>query len=112
MIKPSDPRQLAIDLLPRSVCAVRVAAVIADPKGRIVSWGWNSSGRDGLGEHAEMAALRRANRRRLRGASIFVASVRGKPITSRPCHICHYRLVDAGLREIRYMDRDGLWRWA
>ena len=38
MILPSDPRRLAVDLLPRSRCAVQVAAVIADSFG-IFSWG-------------------------------------------------------------------------
>ena len=66
MIKPADPRQLAVDLLPRSTCLVQVAAVIADKRG-IFSWGWNSSGVTGYGEHAEAAAIRRANKRRLRG---------------------------------------------
>ena len=38
MILPADPRRLAVDLLPRSRCAVQVAAVIADGFG-IFSWG-------------------------------------------------------------------------
>ena len=56
MLKPRDPRELAIDLLPRSTCAVQVAAVLADANG-IFGWGWNSAG-SGFGEHAEAAAFR------------------------------------------------------
>lgn len=33
-----DPRELVVDLLPRSSCAVQVAAVITDRHG-IFSWG-------------------------------------------------------------------------
>src|SRR3990167_689683 len=37
MYKPSDPRELAIDLLPRSICAVQVAAVVCSAGGDIIS---------------------------------------------------------------------------
>lgn len=110
MVKPSDPRQLAVDLLPRSTCSVQVAAVLADKKG-IFAWGWNSSGPDGLGEHAEMAALRRANRRRLDGATIYVASQRkrnGKTVKSLPCVDCQERIFRYDL-EVVYRSADGLW---
>ena len=107
MVKPSDPRQLAIDLLPRSVCAIQVASAIADRKGRIVSWAWNSSGRDGFGEHAEAAAIRRANKNRLEGTTIYVAAKRGGVITARPCSNCQRALRGYGLRWMVWRDREG-----
>lgn len=97
MIKPDDPRELAIDLLPRSICAVQVAAVLADGHG-IFAWGWNSVG-NGLGEHAEAAAIRRANKKRLKGATIYIASQRKrnkKAICSKPCPSC-WGVIEATL---------------
>lgn len=110
MIKPSDPRKLAVDLLPRSICSVQVAAVIADDSG-IFSWGWNSVG-SGLGEHAEAAALRRANRSRLRYSTIYVASQRhrnSKTVLSKPCDDCMKRLIAAGLYLCYYRMANGRW---
>ena len=111
MIKPSDPRRLAIDLLSRSVCAIRVAAVIADNRAglgqSIFSWGWNNSGRDGYGEHAEMAAVRRANKRRLVGSAIYIAAKRGGIITAKPCSNCQRALRGYGLRWMVWRDREG-----
>lgn len=109
MIKPSDPRQLAIDLLPRSTCSVQVGAVLTD--GNIYAWGWNSVG-SGFGEHAEAAAIRRANRSRLRGSVMCVASRRkrnGKTVCSKPCASCQKLLVKHGIIAY-YQDADGSWK--
>lgn len=108
MIKPSDPRELAIDLLPRSICAVRVAAVVCDAGGNIISWGWNSVG-NGLGMHAEAHAIRRSNKDRLWYGTIYVASQRrGKSIMSRPCETCQ-RQIDKWKLATVY--RDGREHW-
>jgi len=110
VIKPDDPRQLAIDLLARSPCSVQVAAVITDRHG-IFSWGWNSIG-DGFGEHAEIAAIRRANKKRLDGAVIWVASRRrksGNTVISKPCEHCQALINAWGLCEV-WRDKDGEWR--
>lgn len=109
MTKPDDPRQLAIDLLNRSECAVQVAAVIADRHG-IFSWGWNSVG-TGLGEHAEAAAIRRANKKRLSGATIYVAGRRKKsrnPVLSKPCEHCE-AIIRAWGVVFSYRDNEGEW---
>ena len=111
MIKPSDPRELAIDLLPRSICSVQVAAVIADSHG-IFAWGWNSAG-TGLGEHAEAAAIRRASKRRLKGATIYIASQRrriSKPICSKPCPECWGRVESAHARKVVWREANGVWQ--
>ena len=112
MQKPRDPRELAIDLLPRSTCQVQVAAVIADKHG-IFSWGVNHVGFDGLGMHAEHEAIRRSNRKRLVGASIFVSGRRrrnGKVVVAKPCEDCHNRIVAAGISRVYYQVGEGLWR--
>ena len=109
MFKPRDPKELVIDLIPRSVCSVQVAAVIVDPYG-IHSWGWNSVG-TGFGEHAEAAAIRRANKKRLKGSTIYVASVRNrnnKAINSKPCPDCSRLILKWGLTVI-YRDADNHW---
>ena len=111
MFKPNDTSQLVIDLIPRSICAVQVAAAICDRHG-IVSWGWNSVG-DGFGEHAEMAAIRRANRRRLPGSTIYVASTRlrnGKSVTARPCNECAALLSANGIYRVVWRDPSDSWR--
>jgi deoxycytidylate deaminase len=110
MIKPNDPRQLAIDLLPRSTCNVQVAATISDGRG-IFAWGWNNPGK-GFGECAEAAAIRRANKERLLGSVIFVAGRRnrnGKIVGSKPCDSCKKKIVKNGLIAM-YRDSDGEWR--
>lgn len=111
MIKPSDPRELAIDLLPRSICTVQVAAVIADKRG-IFAWGWNSAG-NGFGEHAEAAAIRRGSRDRMVGATIYVASRRqrtGRAVMSLPCDKCLSRILKAEFSSVWYRDHAGVWR--
>jgi deoxycytidylate deaminase len=111
VIKPNDPRQLAIDLLPRSQCNVQVAAVLADDYG-IFAWGWNSPG-NGFGEHAEAAAIRRANKKRLTTSSIYVASQRkshGKSVISKPCEACMKKIRNRNIYLIWYRDADGRWK--
>lgn len=109
MIKPSDSRQLAIDLMERSVCAVQVAAVLVDAYG-IFAWGWNSVG-CGFGEHAEAAAIRRANKNRLKGSTIVVSSQRRrnkKAVMSKPCEDCQ-ALLDKWVIRTIYRDSVGGW---
>lgn len=104
-----DPKDLAVALLLRSACHVRVSAVIADPFG-IHAWSWNSSGRDGLGEHAEAAAVRRSNRKRLPRSTIYIAADRrrnGKCVTAKPCEACQ-RVVDV-FAHVVYRGKDGIW---
>lgn len=111
MLKPRDPRDLVIDLIPRSICAVQVAAVIADNHG-IHSWGWNSVG-SGFGEHAEAAAIRRSNRDRLEGSILYVASRRkhnGKYIFSMPCDRCCSLIAKYGFKDIIYMVNRYEWK--
>jgi deoxycytidylate deaminase len=101
---------LARDLTARSVCNVRVAAVITDGHG-VIGWSWNHAGRDGYGECAEIGALRRSNRKRLAGAVLTVVAIRaktGRQITSRPCVDCEKAITKAGIMVVRYLNERGL----
>lgn len=112
MIKPSDPRQLAVDLLDRSICAVQVAAVISDNRG-IFAWGWNSSGPTGFGQHAECHCILRANRDRAVGATLYVAARRrrnGKPVLAMPCDDCARFITWAGIGKAVYRCQNGEWK--
>ena len=111
MVKPDDPRHLAVNLLPRSTCRVQVAAVIADCHG-IFSWGWNGQGADGLGEHAEAAAFRRANKRRLEWATLYVAARRqksGNVLIAKPCEECAKLIRRWGIRTVIWRDKNRQW---
>jgi deoxycytidylate deaminase len=108
MKKPPDPRELAEEILKRSICNVQVGAVIADSHG-IFAWGWNSVG-SGMGIHAEIHALSRANRKRLPGATIYVAAQRArnqKIVTAKPCPECAVAIPRNTF--IRYRDENGDW---
>lgn len=108
MRKDAPPTELAEALLRRSVCAVQVGAVLLDSYG-VFAWGWNHAG-TGDGQHAESHALSRANKKRCHGATVCVAAARkGHPITSRPCVDCERELLAAGVREMLWMTRGGLW---
>jgi deoxycytidylate deaminase len=110
MRKPEDPRELAIAIASRSTCAVQVGAVLADKHG-IFAWGHNHMGSNGLGMHAEAHAFSRANPRRLKNATLYVAALRRKSkstVTARPCEDCQ-RFVRACAQTF-YRDRLG-WIW-
>lgn len=104
-----DPREIAETILHRSICSVRVGACI-EKNGRIVSWGWNGVS-SGFGLHAEAHAISRANRDRLNGATIFVASERlrnGKVVFSKPCDECQALLDKWGVLA-HYRNGEGKW---
>ena len=106
-----DPKDLTTDLLKRSVCAVRVAAVLADPCG-IHSWSVNHVG-DGYGKHAEAACLRRVNLRRLQASTLYVAAERARNermVIARPCEDCARLIAGLGVGRVLWRDRDGDWR--
>ncbi len=108
-----DPKELTVSLvLPRSQCQVRVGAVITDRSGVNFSVGWNNSGRDGLGEHAEAYAIRNANRKRLPGSTIYVAGIRvrnGNFVPSRPCDDCRRLLKKYRIKKAVYITPTGNW---
>jgi cytidine deaminase len=106
----AHPSEIASSILWRSPCRIKVGAVIEDSNGAY-SWSWNHTGFDGLGEHAEQGAIRRANKGRLEGSIIWVATIRQrnkKVINSRPCDKCQELIESYGLRAI-YRDAKGEW---
>jgi tRNA(Arg) A34 adenosine deaminase TadA len=109
MYKPKDPRELAVAMISRSTCAVQVGACIGDRTG-VFAWGCNHVGFDGLGCHAELECLRRANRGRLAGATMWVAARRrrnGRTVTGKPCAACKSFLHGCRVKEVIYRDREG-----
>lgn len=110
MYKQGDPRELVTALLRRSICMVQVAALLEDRYG-VYAWGWNHSGADGMGQHAEMHCLSRANWKRLRGSTLYVAARRkrnGRLVTAKPCIGCAVVLAPFLLRVV-YRDGNGVW---
>lgn len=101
----TDPWKLTLQLIKRSVCRVQMGAVVTDRRGRIVSWGWNHPGADGMGMCAERHALGRANPKRLRGAEIHVRGFnRVNESGSKPCPRCREALARVGIDVIHYRD--------
>jgi tRNA(Arg) A34 adenosine deaminase TadA len=99
-------------ILRRSVCRVQMGAVIYDSHG-VFAWGWNHAGENGLGEHAEVHAMRRANKRRLAGATLVVAGRYRKSrgiVEAKPCGLCLGMALDKGLGRVVYRGSDGVWR--
>lgn len=112
MLKNKLPQELCIDLLPRSICNVAVAAVIVDSNGRVSSWAWNHCGEDGLGECAERAAVKRCNPRRLAGSDIYIAGWWHHSknwVAAIPCSRCMAVLKKRGIRRIYHTRKDGSW---
>lgn len=110
MKKPLDPRELAEAILKRSICNVKVGAVLADKQG-IFAWGWNHMGASGMGIHAEVHCLSRANKARLRDAVMYIAGERarnGKAVPARPCADCARATAFVG--KIIWRDSDHSWK--
>ena len=98
MKKHGDPWRLAADLFRRSGCRVKMAAVVTDRQGRLISWGWNHPGPDGMGLCAERHALTRANPKRLAGATIYIRGWNSRSETvSKPCNRCYGALRRAAI---------------
>lgn len=106
-----DARNLAKDISGRSICNVRVGAVLSDNYG-IYKWAWNHPGPNCEGAHAGAEALKKVNRRRLRDAKITVAAFRNsKMILARPCEkICLPRLKKHGIKIMEYTTKEGVWK--
>ena len=95
----------------RSKCRVQVGAALSDNYG-IFKWAWNHPGPNCDGAHAEAEALKKVNRKRLRGAKITVAAFRGrKMILARPCEaLCLPLLKKYGLKTIEYTTKECVWK--
>lgn len=103
------PTEVAEAMLRRSQCHVQVGACLADDWG-IHAWGWNGMGPTGMGEHAEAMCLKRANRDRIEGSTLYVAARRhrnGKIVTARPCDMCW--ALTLRCKKVMYRDGKGIW---
>ena len=104
-----DPRELVASLCNRSSCRIKMAAVLSDRWG-VFAWGWNGSGYDGMGQHAEEHAIGRANKNRLKGATITIAGKGRKPVCSFPCiNRCLPLILKKRIKYIVFQDADGGW---
>lgn len=111
------PKVLVFDLIPRSTCRVQMAAVIRDKYDAIFSWGWNHAVNKSDGPHgvcAEEHAVMRANRSRLRSATITIGGIYRKGgnflPSSRPCDSCARLLKKFGISRIEYITKSGEWQ--
>ncbi len=80
------------------------------PKGYKIS-GWNNVGTC-YGMHAEIHCLLRANRKRLPGSTLYVASQRQrnlKPVTSKPCLECAAAIRWAKIGKVLWRAGDERW---
>ena len=99
----ANKSELASIVACRSTCNVKVGAVIYDSFG-IFSWGWNHVGA-GTGECAEIHAIKRANKARLKGAAIIVFTYRrNKQINSKPCAKCEKVIRAHKIDSVSYFD--------
>jgi len=58
--------------------------------------------------HAECDAIVRASRQDLKGASLLVVRVgKNKLCNSKPCKFCMALIIEMGISEVYYSDRDG-----
>lgn len=108
MNKKLEPTELAEQVARRSNCKIKVGSIIMDRNG-IFSWGWNHAGTDGLGEHAEVHALKRANRKRLAGSVVINFAIRkGREICSFPCPSCMAKLKKVGVVKVYCRNPEGV----
>lgn len=109
MLKPSDPRDLAVDLIPRSICLVGVGAAVTDAGGSIISWGWNQV-HTGRGLCAERHAISRANRSRLWAGFVYVAGKyrNGNLVNAKPCEKC-MEMIRKYEMSVYWRDKQGQW---
>lgn len=100
---------LASEVSARSVCKVKVGAVISDKTG-VFSIGWNHVG-GGYGCHAEIHAIKRANKKRLPGSTIAVCGYyrrNNRPVNARPCANCMVLIRKYNISAIEYRSK-GKW---
>lgn len=107
--KGITPKEFVEKLLKRSNCSVQVAACLSDKRG-IFAWGWNHEGSSGFGEHAEIAALKKANPKRVSGSVCWVAARRKKSrnaVLAKPCAACWPAVRQCWW--VVYREKDGSW---
>lgn len=105
------PQELALDIASRSKCNVQMGAVLEDSHG-IFSWGFNHMGFDGHGLCAEREAIRRANKNRLKGSTLYIAGrwrKSGNPVLSFPCPDCWKVIISSKIGKVVWLTKDNKW---
>lgn len=103
--------EIATAMMGRSTCAVQVGSCVAD-HWSVFAVGWNHMGYDGYGEHAEVYCLKRANKDRLQGATLYVSAQRmrnRRAVIARPCPECQAIITKHGVK-VLWRDNDGEWK--
>ena len=112
MKKDCGPRKFVYKILGRSSCGIQTAAVLTSKDGRkIHQWGWNSAG-NGFGMCAEAHAIRRANPKRLKDATLTVAGrwkKTGNPVFCQPCEDCFNLAKAVGIDTVEHTNKNGDW---
>ena len=108
-----DPRELVLALTKRADFKFQVACVIADKQG-VFSWGWaHSLVNKYTSMHAEIHALSRANRERVKGAIMYVAATpRGQDrfVLAFPCDNCRLYLNNYQIRQVIFTTPSQTWK--
>lgn len=98
------------------IMSYQIGAVLVDIDGRIFQWGWCHKGqskfiKDSRSVCAEEHALVRANKHRLRGATLYVAGLRRpsvnvveRVILAKPCEKCERLALSFRINKIRFTD--------
>lgn len=109
MNKNRDPKEIAEAMIKRSICMISVGACIAT-KDSVHSWGHNHVGFDGRGEHAEASAIRRSNKKRIIGQTIYVAGEyrNANFVNAKPCEECQ-KLIDKFNLKVVWRNKRGEW---
>lgn len=104
-----SPTSVAFALTRRSTHRkYMMAAVLVDRSGRVFAWGWNHTPgvvmEKVISLHAEHHAIIRANRARIRGATIIVVGVtkKGRVIVAKPCEHCEALIQKYGIVRVIY----------
>lgn len=97
----------------------RVAAIITDRRGKLISLGVNSFKKshprqayyaNKVGKqhkiylHAELDAIIKLNSKKQKAHTIYIARTdkQGNPCCSKPCEICQMAIKDVGIKRILY----------
>lgn len=90
----------------------KTGAVIVDRNGAIVSLGWSHMTDRRMAQyysmHAELHAILRAEKSRLKGATMYVATIVGKSgnVTSaKPCPACEGVIASVGIKDVVFTER-------
>lgn len=76
--------------------------------GRVLACHHNSK----MGRHAEIRAINKGSYEKMKGATLISARLKrdGSLGCAFPCKKCQQKIIDAGISEIIYIGRNGIWK--